>query len=331
MPWALQKKYRMASSHLGQMWSLVLFWPQAASVCFSTVECAQPHRVQEGLACWATFCAGYHNASCLFTRLTYSSPSPLSVSWNIQLRPNAHGAMQATAVSPFKHQSRSLSPSQRMNSTTSPSRHASPYRAASVKFQQQQQQQQISAARDVMPSLQQKLQADFERYRRTGQEKLSSTGRPSLSSTQRQKPSVYRSLQGSLGEGQEQGTTEQSGKYSYGMQHPAQVGDRGNGVSQRQLQSAQSVDRRSRLVHQRTVDVVPRLDSLGYGAPVKQMLPSARSTLGRRGQIGRASAPPWTAGGQSGRRISPSRFAEREQEPLLAPGLAESQRIGALH
>ena len=234
--------------------------------------------------------------------------------------------MQATAVSPFKPGSRSLSPNQRMNRTTSPTRHASPYRAASVKFQQQQQQ---SAARDVMPSLQQKLQTDFERYRRIGQENLSSTGRRSLSSTQRQKPPVFRSLR----EGQEQGTTEQSGKHSHGMQHPAQVGDRGIRVSRRHLQSAQSMDRRSRLVHQRTVDVVPRLDSLGYGAPGKQMLPSARSTLGQRGQTGRASAPPWTAGGQSGRRLNSSRFAEHEQEPLLAPGLklGKSQRIGAVH
>ena len=221
-----------------------------------------------------------------------------------------------------------------MNRTTSPTQRASPYRAASVKFQQQQQQPQQQhqkyAARDVMPSLQQKLQADFERYRRIGQENLSSTGRPSLSSSQRQKAPVYRSLQGSSQEAQEQGTTEQSQKHLYGMQHPAQVGHRGSG-SRGHLQSARSTDRQSRLVHQRTVDVVPRLDSLGYGAPVKQMLPSARSTLGRRGQIGRASAPPWTAGGQSGRRLSPSRFAEREQEPLLAPGLAKSQRIGALH
>lgn len=230
------------------------------------------------------------------------------------------GAWQATAVSPFKPRSRSLSPSQRMNRTASPTRNASPYRATSVKFKQQQQQQQHESpvAKEVMPSLQQKLQADLDRYRRSGQENLSSTGRQSMPSTQRHKPAAYKSPQGR----------------ALAAQGRAGENDQPHGMYQQQqhLQSAQSMDnRRGRLAHQRTADVVPRLDSLGYGAPVKQMLPSASGTLGRRGQMGRASAPPWTAAGQSGRRMSPSRFAEREQEPLLAPGLAKSQRIGALY
>lgn len=232
------------------------------------------------------------------------------------------GALQATAVSPFKPRSRSLSPSQRMNRTASPTRNASPYRAASVKFKQQQQLHESPVGtREAMPSLQQKLQADLDRYRRAGQENLSTTGRQSMSSTQRHKPAAYRSPQGRALAVQGQGRAGENDQ-PHGM-HQQQ---------QQHLQSAQSGDnRRGRLVHQRTADVVPRLDSLGYGAPGKQMLPSVSGTMGRRGQMGRASAPPWTAAGQSGRRLSPSRFAEREQEPLLAPGLAKSQRIGAMY
>lgn len=166
-----------------------------------------------------------------------------------------------------------------------------------------------------MPNLQQKLQADFDRYARLG--------RQSMSSTQRQKPTAYRSLQGTPQPVQEQGMTSQHDT-AYGTEQRSEV-------SSRRLQAAHSVDRQRRLMHQRTADVVPRLDSLGYGVSGKQVLSSRRSTLGRRGQSGRASAPPWTAGRQSSHRLSPSRFAEREQEPLLDPGLAGSQRIGAVH
>ena len=207
-----------------------------------------------------------------------------------------------------------------MNKTASPTQNASPYRAASVKVKQQQQVHESPVARNVMPSLEQKLQADLDRYRRAGQENLSTTGRQSMSSTQRHKPAAYRSPQGRGQAVPGQGRAGENDQ-PHGMHH-----------HQQHLQSAQSVDnRRGRLAHQRTADVVPRLDSLGYGAPVKQILPSASGSLGRRGQMGRASAPPWTAAGQSGRRLSPSRFAEREQEPLLAPGLAKSQRIGAMY
>ena len=298
-----------------QVFSLVLLWPLASSG-FALWNVPGNIECKRGLTCWATLCGGYHMRHALPHACTCFFSFSCSIVCELECRQlKAHGALQATAVSPFKPISRSLSPNHHMNRATSPTRQVSPYRAASVKFQQQQ----TSAARDVMPSLQQKLQADFERYRRVGQENLLSTGRHSLSSTQRQKPPVYRSLQGSSQGGQEQGSAGVNGKHPPSMQYPAQNDDRGSG------------DRRSRLVHQRTADVVPRLDSLGYGAPVKQMLPNARSTLGRRGQAGRASAPPWTAGGQSSRRLSPSRFAEREQEPLLAPGLAKSQRIGAVH
>ena len=101
------------------------------------------------------------------------------------------------------------------------------------------------------------------------------------------------------------------------------------------LQAAQSIDggrRRRSPVQQGVENVVPRLDS-SYSpmVRVKQPMPSLKQGLtGRRSQSVRSSAPPWTAG-TSGRRLSPSRFAEREQEPLLESGLARSQRIGALH
>ena len=237
--------------------------------------------------------------------------------------------LQLTAGSPFKARSRSISPSRRMISPASPTRHASPYRGTSMRSQQQQLHQ-TANVRDGMPSLQQKLQADFDRYRRIGQQTMTATGRENISPTQRQKPLAYRSLQGNSQLPQQQGVARGHNK-PHGTQYPVQVDDASNEVSGRRLQPAASMDRRRRLVHQRTADVVPRLDSMGYGAPVKQMLPSARGTQGRTGQPGRASAPPWTGGGQSGRRLSPARFAEREQEPLLPPGLAHTQRIGAMH
>lgn len=181
-----------------------------------------------------------------------------------------------------------------------------------------------------MPSLQQKLQADFDQYARLGRQNTSATGRGQrISSALRQKPAAYRSLQANSQPLQDEHGVAQEQYAQYGTEQPARMDEQRTGVSSRRLQAARSVGRQRRLMHQRTADVVPRLDSLGYGASGKQVLSSRRSTLGRRGQSGRASAPPWTAGGQS--RLSPSRFAEREQEPLLEPGLAQSQRIGAVH
>ena len=232
-----------------------------------------------------------------------------------------------TAVSPFKPRARSISPRQPVHRPGSPTQHASPHRAASNRPQlqrhlQQQQQQRLlwhqpPAANDVMPSWQQKLQADFDRYKRVGQQ--------SMSATVRQKPLAYRqqSMEDSQG-------MQANYSFSPGSKRSAQDADRYGGSGGRS-QAQQSMDRQRRLAHQRTVDVVPRLDSLGYGAPAKQPLPVREGTLGRRGQSSRASAPPWTAGGHSNRRLSPSRFAEREQEPLLASGFARSQRIGAMH
>ena len=196
------------------------------------------------------------------------------------------------------------------------------------------QQQQLShspVAKGVMPNLQQKLQADFDRYTRLGRQNMAATQqRQSLSSTQGQKPTAYRSLQGNPQAVQEQGMANEHDP-AYGTEQRAHIEDQRHGESSRRLQAAQIVDRQRRLMHQRTADVVPRLDSLGYGASGKQVLSSRRSTLGRRVHSGRASAPPWTPGGRSNRGLSPSRFAEREQEPLLEPGLAGSQRIGAVH
>lgn len=243
-----------------------------------------------------------------------------------------YGALQGR-TSPFRGRSRSISPSQRMNRQASPVQHASPTRGTSMRPHRLQQQQQLShspVAKDVMPNLQQKLQADFDRYARLGRQNMSATGRQSMSSTQRQKPIAYRSLQGNPQPVQEQGGTSELAT-PYSTEQHAQMENQHSGVSSRRLQAAHSMDRQRRLMHQRTADVVPRLDSLGYGVSGKQVLSSRRSILGRRGQSGRASAPPWTAGGQSSRRLSPSRFAEREQEPLLDPGLAGSQRIGAVH
>ncbi len=169
------------------------------------------------------------------------------------------------------------------------------------------------------------LQADFDRYKRLGQENMSSTGRQRMCTTVRQDMSTGRRKPAALRQ-QSMAAEPQSDP-----RQVAQVNDRGIGVLGRRLQAAHSMDRQRRLVHQQTADVVPRLDSLGYGAPSKQP-PTAYREGGvsrRTGSI-RASAPPWS-GGPSTRRLSPSRFAEREQEPLLAPGLAKSQRIGAMH
>ena len=104
-----------------------------------------------------------------------------------------------------------------------------------------------------------------------------------------------------------------------------------HGVLSGSLQGADSINRRRRLAHQQTADVVPRLDSVGYGAPDRQPKAVVRvDGMSQRTHSISPSAPPWS-GGKTARRLSPSRFAEREQEPLLTPGLAKSQRIGALH
>ena len=196
--------------------------------------------------------------------------------------------------------------------------HASPPRTANTRAQRQRlPQHQSPAASDVMPSWQQKLQADFDQYRRVGQQ--------NMSATVRQKPLAYR--QQSLGDAQ---GVQANHDFLPGSKRTAQDNDRYNGPGGRS-QAGHSVDRQRRLTHQRTADVVPRLDSVGYGTPAKQSLPVREDTLGRRGQSSRASAPPWTVGRHSTRRLSPSRFVEREQEPLLAPGFAQSQRIGAMH
>ena len=206
-------------------------------------------------------------------------------------------------------------------------RHASPSRGASMRppLQQQQPAHQLPTANDVMPGWQHKLQLDFDRYSRIGRQGMSATGRQSLSSSMRQKPLAYR--QQSLGSSQ---GLQASHNLSPGSKS-TQVGDGRSGGPDRSLQGARSMDRHRRLVRQKTADVVPCLDSLSYGPAAKQALPVREGTLGRRGQSSRASAPPWTAAGLSTHRLSPSRFAEREQEPLLAPGLGQSQRIGAVH
>lgn len=147
---------------------------------------------------------------------------------------------------------------------------------------------------------------------------MSSTGRQGVSPPANQNAAALR----------QQNT---AGDAQANLRRSAQVHDRGIGVLGRRLQAAQSMDRRRRLVHQQTTDVVPRLDSLGHGSPSKQPTATVRreGVTRRSGSI-RASAPPWS-GGPSARRLSPSRFAEREQEPLLASGFGRSQRIGALH
>lgn len=246
--------------------------------------------------------------------------------------------LQGAAVSPFRARSRSASPSQLTSRQGSPARHGAPHRAASTRSQQLPQQPSRQLSQQPLPSAgtaavsgwQRKLQEDFDRYKRIGQQDMSVSGRQPMSRTGRQgmpppanqKPDALRqqSIAGNA-QADPRGT----------VRGTAQVHDRGIGILGRRLQASQSMDRRRRLVHQQTTDVVPRLDSLGYGSPSKQPAATVRGegVSGRSGSI-RASAPPWS-GGPSARRLSPSRFAEREQEPLLAPGFGRSQRIGALH
>ncbi len=186
----------------------------------------------------------------------------------------------------------------------------------------------------MVNSWQQKVQEDLERYKRVGQENMSATGRQDMSATRRRNLAATQGKGVALASGQKPAPLRQqstAGDAEVDSRRMAQVNDRGIGVLGRRLQAAQSMDRRTRLVHQQTADVVPRLDSIGYGAPAGQPT-AALGGLGvsrRNGSI-RASAPPWT-GGPGTRRLSPSRFAEREQEPLLASDFNKSQRIGAMH
>lgn len=272
--------------------------------------------------------------------------------------------LQEVGVSPFRVRSRSTSPHQLMSRQASPVRpgpgpsvqqgspvrqglpvrHSSPHRSTSVRphqqLHQQLQQQQlpqkpaVPAGNLMVNSWQQKVQEDLERYKRVGQENMSATGRQDMSATRRQNLAATQGKEVTFPSGQKPASFRQqstAGDAEADSRQMAQVNDRGIGVLGRRLQAAQSMDRRRRLVHQQTADVVPRLDSIGYGAPAGQPT-AALGGLGvsrRNGSI-RASAPPWT-GGPSTRRLSPSRFAEREQEPLLASGFNKSQRIGAMH
>ena len=268
--------------------------------------------------------------------------------------------------SPFRVRSRSTSPHRLMSRQASPVRpgpsvqqgspvghslpvrQGSPHRSASVKPHQQPHQQlhhqlhqqhlphkqAVSAGNLMVNSWQQKVQEDLERYKRVGQENMSATGRQDMSATRRQNLAATQGKEMTHPSGQKPASLRQqsiAGHAEADGRRMAQVNDRGIGVLGRRLQAVRSMDRRRTLVHQQTADVVPRLDSIGYGAPAGQPT-AALGGLGvsrRNGSI-RASAPPWT-GGPSTRRLSPSRFAEREQEPLLASGFNKSQRIGAMH
>ena len=244
--------------------------------------------------------------------------------------------LQGAAVSPFRARSRSASPSQPT------SRHGSPHRAASTRSQQLPQQPSRQLSQHQLPSAgtaamngwQRKLQEDFDRYKRIGQQGMSASGRPIMPMSGRRPMSSTGRHDMSPPANQKPAALRQQSIAGDAQANPrgtVQVHDRGIGILGRRLQASQSMDRRRRLVHQQTTDVVPRLDSLGYGSPSKQPAATVRGegVSGRSGFI-RASAPPWS-GGLSARRLSPSRFAEREQEPLLAPGFGKSQRIGALH
>ena len=250
--------------------------------------------------------------------------------------------LQGAAVSPFRARSRSASPSQLTSRQGSPARHGSPHRAASTRSQQlpQQPSRQLpqqplpSAGTAAMSGWQRKLQEDFDRYKRIGQQGMTATGRPIMPMSGRQPMSGTGRQDMSSPANQKPAALRQQSIAGDAQANPrgtSQLHDRGIGILGRRLQASQSMDRRRRLVHQQTTDVVPRLDSLGYGSPSKQPAATVRGegVSGRSGSI-RASAPPWS-GVPSARRLSPSRFAEREQEPLLASGFGRSQRIGALH
>ena len=99
-------------------------------------------------------------------------------------------------------------------------------------------------------------------------------------------------------------------------------------VSSAGLLGKRIMDRRRALAHQQTAYAIPRLDTLGYGPPPKRPLRGASADL--RGLSIRATAPTWS-GTASTRHLAPPSSAEHEQEPLLPPGLAMSQRIGAMH
>lgn len=266
--------------------------------------------------------------------------------------------LQEVGVSPFRVRSRSTSPHRLISRQASPVRpsvqqgspvrhslpvrQGSPHRSASIRPHQQQhqqphqrqlpQKQAVSAGNLMVISWQQKVQEDLERYKRVGQENMSATGRQDMSATRRQNLAATQGKEATLPNGQKPASLRQqstAGDAEAVGRQMAQVNDRGIGVLGRRLQAAQSMDRRRRLVHQQTADVVPRLDSIGYGAPAGQLTAALGGVSRRNGSI-RASAPPWS-GGPSTRRLSPSRFAEREQEPLLASGFDKSQRIGAMH
>ena len=226
------------------------------------------------------------------------------------------------------HRSTSVRPHQQLHQQPHQQLHQHPHQ------QQLPQQPAVPAGNLMVNSWQQKVQEDLERYKRVGQENMSATGRQDMSATRRQNLAANQGKEVTFPSGQKPASLRQqstAGDAEADGRQMAQVNDRGIGVLGRRLQAAQSMDRRRRLVHQQTADVVPRLDSIGYGAPAGQPT-AALGGLGvsrRNGSI-RASAPPWT-GGPSTRRLSPSRFAEREQEPLLASGFNKSQRIGAIH
>ena len=170
----------------------------------------------------------------------------------------------------------------------------------------------------------------------TGRQELTVTGRQKVSPLKQPKPARLDDPSLHQRPGAQGGNAWQQHNAPHMPRQVLRDDDRGTRVLGERLQAAQSIDGRRRRSHpdgqQGLENVVPRLDS-GYSpmVRVKQPLPNLRQGLtGRRSQSVRSSTPPWTAG-TSGRRLSPSRFAEREQEPLLESGLARSQRIGALH
>lgn len=219
---------------------------------------------------------------------------------------------------------------------------------------------------DARLDVHQKLQRDFEHYKRLGQQK-------SLAAP-----------------------TRRQSNYAA---EASSDNDRDIGVPSKRLQAAQSIARRTQLRHQQTADVVPRFDSMQHWSPAKQpwgqsaeaadsmqyrvqakqplaqpdvqpvdvadreqyvdvSQPNTDANAGYAGsrsynqesvqqsvvdprqymrstarmQAVAASAPPMTRSRRSGspsRRSSPSRFANRGDRPVTPPGLAKSQRIAA--
>ena len=202
--------------------------------------------------------------------------------------------------------------------------------------------QQLLPETDGRLDVHQKLQRDFEHYKRVGKQR-------SLASPVRQQSSL--------------------------VSEPMFDDSQGIGVLGKRLQAAQSIARRNRLQHQQTVDVVPRFDSVQYSRQPKQPIAQSAEVLERVQYVGQsqqpnaeatstsgedsrqygeqveqpiaasrqsrrlnartqsvvASAPPLTNTRRSpgASRHSPSRFANQTDRPVSPPGLAKSQRISA--